>query len=396
MNVLVFTPTPTHPPIQGNRQRVFDICRAMQSAGAEITLLYYATEGVSPAEARQMRDAWGDVEVVFPRGFVHRQTLARYPGIDDWFDERILEAAGSLCRQKKFDLCVANYAWYSKIFEALPAEVIRVIDAHDIFGGRAEKFTELGLPPAWFHTSIAQESVGLDRADFVVAIQEHEAEALKNRTNSTVRVVGFLSSEQFLPVRRKVPGERLVVGYVGSGNPFNVASMLSFAEVVRRRQEVNEAVEFQVAGMVCNALTQAPHPFVLNGVMNSVRDFYRSVDVIINPMLGGTGLKIKSLEALSFGKPLIATADAMAGIASSHASHNLRNMDELLDALLQVAADPARLAEEETVSRRVFRDYREAQMGAFRSLWAEIESAVAERASGLGGSESLHQQWAVP
>ena len=35
INVLAFTPTPTHPPIQGNRQRVYDICRAIQSTGAQ-------------------------------------------------------------------------------------------------------------------------------------------------------------------------------------------------------------------------------------------------------------------------------------------------------------------------------------------------------------------------
>ncbi|MGH6878963.1 MAG: hypothetical protein ACREHV_16515, partial [Rhizomicrobium sp.] len=128
LNVLVFTPTPTHPPIQGNRQRVFDLCRAMQSAGAEVTVLHYATEGISPAAAREMREAWGDIEVVFPSGFVYGRSFVRWFGIDDWFDPKISIAAERLCETKQFDVCVVNYAWYSKIFESLPREVVRIID----------------------------------------------------------------------------------------------------------------------------------------------------------------------------------------------------------------------------------------------------------------------------
>src|ERR1700688_1596854 len=93
ISVLVFTPTPTHPPIQGNRQRVFDICRAMLSVGADITLLHYATEGLDVEEVRRMREAWGNIEVVFPRGFVPQHSLVRYPAIDDWYDKSIGDAA---------------------------------------------------------------------------------------------------------------------------------------------------------------------------------------------------------------------------------------------------------------------------------------------------------------
>src|SRR5215469_5152005 len=106
LNILVFTPTPTHPPIQGNRRRIFDLCRALQSMGAELTILYYATEGINASEARQMREAWGDLDVVFPRGFVPRRSLVRYPAVDDWYDESISAAVTRLCARKHFDVCI--------------------------------------------------------------------------------------------------------------------------------------------------------------------------------------------------------------------------------------------------------------------------------------------------
>lgn len=386
VNALVFTPTPTSPCIQGNRRRVADICRAMQGAGAELTMLYYSTDGISPAAARQMREEWGELHVVFPRGFTHRRSFVQHYGIDDWYDDEISQMVQKLCAEKQFDLCIVNYAWYSKLFQSLPERVVRVIDSHDVFGGRAENFRDLGLDPKWFHTSVEEETVGLERADFVVAIQDLEADILRERTRKPIHTVGYLATPDFLPLRDRQAAERLTVGYIGSGNPFNVACMLALAEEVVRRPDLRARVDIQVAGQICAALARNPHPFTLRGVVESAADFYRSVDVVINPMLGGTGLKIKSLEALSFGKPVVATADAMVGIPTDHVSHRLDSLSAMIDRLLYLADTPAALAEEAAVSRRVFSLQKRGQEQAFFSLWSEILAAIdMRRASNWNG-----------
>ncbi|HEX3663649.1 MAG TPA: glycosyltransferase [Rhizomicrobium sp.] len=379
LNVLVFTPTPTHPQTQGNRQRVFDMCRAMQGMGADITMLHYATEGVSAAAVRQMREAWGDIELVFPSGFVHRRSFVNHFGVDDWFDDKIAAVAESLLQNKQFDVCMVNYAWYSKLFEVLPRDVVRIIDAHDVFGGRAEYFAQIGLDPEWFHTSIEQESVGLDRADFVLAIQEQEAEILRARTRSPVHPVGFLEADGFLPLRKRAPGDRLVVGYIGSGNPFNVACMRVFAEELKTRPELRSRIEVRLAGKVCSAFERVPHPFTLVGVVDSVVDFYRSVDVMINPMRGGTGLKIKSQEALSSGKPFVASADAMTGIPATHPGHQFENNTAILDQLMLLAERPELLADEARISRATFTAHRRVQTDAFLRFWADVVTAARSR-----------------
>lgn len=379
VSVLVFTPVPTHPPTQGNRHRVFDMCRAMQSIGAELTVLHYATEGLGASDARGMRELWGDVEVVFPRGFAPKQSLARYPAIDDWFDPAIGEAAARLGAERRFDVCVANYAWYSAIFEYLPETVVRIIDTHDVFGGRAERFAEINIAPEWFHTSVTQEQIGLDRADFVVAIQDMEAETLRLRTTAQVRSIGFLSEPNFLAVSDRSTGRRLRVGYVGSGNPFNVFSILAFARAWLARPEAADQFEVHIAGPICAALAAIPHPFVAHGVVDMLAEFYQSIDVAINPMLGGTGLKIKSLEALSFGKPLVATSDSMVGIDSDHEGHQLRDGDQIVKRLCDLSQQPEQLAREAAISQKVFRRYRESQLQAFLDFWSKVQSEVAHR-----------------
>lgn len=378
-NVLVFSPTPTHPALQGNRQRVSDMCRAMQSVGAKVTLLYYATEPVSAKDALEMTRTWDTLEVIFPHTLEHRHSLVRHPAIDDWFDEEISTAISRLVSTKRFDVCVVNYVWYSKLLEVLPPNVVRLIDAHDVFGGRAEKFSEIGLDPAWFHTSVGQEGTGLDRADFVLAIQDQEARLLADRTSAQVVSVGWLSPDDFMPLREKHAGEPLLVGYLGSANPFNVASMLGFASAANSRSDALGKIEFRVAGPICDALRPMPHPFRLCGIVDSVPDFYRKIDVAINPMLGGTGLKIKSLEAMRYGKPLAATADAMTGISTRHSGHALSSPDAVLDRLQELATHNSLLAAEASVSREVYRRYQEEQLSAFRHLWSEVMESVRSR-----------------
>lgn len=376
ISVLVFTPTPTHPTIQGNRQRVFDICRAMQSMGADITLLYYAIDGLDANAAQRMKDMWGSLEVVFPRGFVPQHSLVRYPAIDDWFDNAISASALRLSTERRFDVCVTNYAWYSKIFASLPQSAIRVIDTHDVFGGRAHRFAEIDLAPEWFHTSVAEEGKGLDRADFVLAIQDIEAQTLQKRTTAQVQTVGLLSAPNYLPLARNHLRRRLKVGYVGSANPFNVSSILSFSRALQASPNAAAGFDVHLAGQICGAVPASPYPFVIHGIVDSIADFYQSVDVVVNPMLGGTGLKIKSLEALSYGKPLVATLDAMTGIDTSHEGHRLADVGQMVRRLQDLSETPARLTQEAAISRQVFESYRRAQLQAFSRFWSRIEQDV--------------------
>ncbi|HEY5049175.1 MAG TPA: glycosyltransferase family 4 protein [Rhizomicrobium sp.] len=347
--------------------------------GAELTVLYYATEGLSASEARRMKEAWGSVEVVYPRGFVPRSSLVRCPAIDDWYDKAVGAAAAILNAEKRFDACIVNYAWYSKIFESLLPDVVRIIDTHDVFGGRAEKFAAIDLAPQWFHTSIAQEKVGLDRADFVLAIQDVEAEILRQRTTSQVWTVGMLSAAEEMPATPYRVGRPLKVGYVGSGNPFNVSSMVSFARALQAAPAASRAFDVHLAGSICAALPAAPHPFITHGIVDSVSGFYRSMDVVVNPMLGGTGLKVKSLEALGFGKPLVATLDAMAGIDSRHDGHRFPDMEQVVRRLQALSGDPDRLLDEAEISRGVFESYRRMQLLAFSQFWSRLEQEIVGR-----------------
>ncbi len=64
----------------------------------------------------------------------------------------------------------------------------------------------------------------------------------------------------------------------------------------------------------------------------SASEIYRSGRVLINPILTGSGVKIKSIEMLTFGKPIVSTSEGVSGLP------------EAIKQYFRIANDPATFA----------------------------------------------------
>ena len=53
------------------------------------------------------------------------------------------------------------------------------------------------------------------------------------------------------------------------------------------------------------------------GIIQNTSVFYNSIDVALSPVRFGSGLKIKVFEALSYGKPVLATQHSIDGFPSN-------------------------------------------------------------------------------
>jgi len=363
--VLVVSPIPSHPRDQGNSARIFRLGKMFQLAGHPVHFVYFGLEGLTDRQADMHRRCWDRFYFIQPRGPAPEPSLRDYFHVDDWFDDRITELAVELCRRWDYSLCLANYVWCSKHLEALPDRVLKVIDTHDVFGDRHLVARAAGMEPVWFYTSKVLEAMALERADLVVAIQDEEAAYFRSICSKPVVTVGYAVPDFILPKGRRSAGERLRVGYLGSGNPFNLNSILAFQEAVLRHQELLRTHEFHLAGTICRSMDKVSNKvFKLWGVVDDVADFYREMDLLVNPMVGGTGLKIKSVEVLAYGKPLFATRDAMVGIASEDQGVVLHSPEDIVLALLR---------NDVQVSSRLHEDYRKTVVDAFLSLARQCE-----------------------
>jgi polysaccharide biosynthesis protein PslH len=365
--VLLVSPIPTHPQDQGNSARIYGFGRMLQSAGCIVHFLYYQTEGLTPAQRADMDACWDHFH---PLPTQPRPMAAGGNGqhqLDDWWDPAVAEAALALHKRWRFRAIVVNYVWFSALFDAFGNDVLKVLDTHDVFGGRADRFVAAGLAPEWYSTTQAEEARGLARADIVLAIQDEEAAYFRSLGLADVRVLGHT-----LALRNRAPkslgAAPITAGYLASGNPINVDS---FERLRRCLGGDAGAMRFVVAGAICRKLPPHPEPFAALGRLDHVDEFYDRVDLVLNPMTFGTGLKIKSVEALFQGLPLLATETAMTGLPVRHPCHRFASVEELAAGLGRIEAND--LAELAAASRACGAEYAAGVRAAFRGLVASIE-----------------------
>jgi glycosyltransferase involved in cell wall biosynthesis len=131
---------------------------------------------------------------------------------------------------------------------------------------------------------------------------------------------------------------RCHAGFIGGDYPFNLEGVIHFCThilpLIRRRCP---GFRFLVTGRVAAPLRLAA-PFwpgvELCDHVADAQTFYDQIRVSVVPLLSGTGVSIKTLEALRFGKPVVSTTVGARGVATGAGQP-----------LLDIADDPEAFAE---------------------------------------------------
>lgn len=325
MRIAIVSPVPTHPTNAGNRRRILSLVDSLQESGHQIQFLY---AGYEPADMAAMKARFGNrLHIVgterprvlrrfWPRAwrYVARRMglkMAYQWRVDDWLDPRIADAASDICAANDVETVILEYVFMSGVAERLPKSVRSVIDCHDLFGDRHSVYLKNGLRPDWFSTSIVEEDRALDRANAVIAIQDAEALELSGRIKADVFCVGPMMP---IPEHPLPDPESETLLFVGSRNPLNTAAIRVFVQDVWPLILAEmPAAELLLAGE-CGMQDAWPQGVRCLGNLPSIESAYREGSVVINPVSAGTGFPIKTIEAFSFGRPLVTAPMGMRGL----------------------------------------------------------------------------------
>ncbi|MFP4500598.1 MAG: glycosyltransferase family 4 protein [Candidatus Hydrogenedentota bacterium] len=388
--LLVVSPTPTHPPSAGNRARILSMVEAFAKMGIEVHFVHLARD---PADDDAMRAYWGErytkVKYQWPpktaaanwgrwgrmtrrlRAWLTGDTYSVYNwDLDDWYNDHLDGVVRELHAREHFDAVLAEYVFLSRVLLDFP-DTLKIIDTHDVFADRFQQFLDNNEKPVFFSTSPKQEGRGLDRADVVIAIQEAEAAHYRRITRAKVITVGHL-----LPVgaSQSAPNAAHVL-FVGSPNSVNVHGAQFFmTEVMPLLRERIPEAKLVLAGRVCENLEDAGDCVKL-GALDDLDEAYAQADVVVNPRKFGTGLSIKSIEALAHGKPLVATRPGCSGMEDGIGTAFLLAEDApaFADAVARILEDHAlyaRLSEAGIAYARKHNDANLAELkGVLAPLW---------------------------
>jgi hypothetical protein len=314
--ILIVAPVPTHPSTAGNRSSIVNYCEFIESLGYEVYYFYVSDGKQTDEEVTLMTEYWQDRLHIFIPQFksyrIKRKMFGYLRGsknnlsykIDDWYPYGLTNKVKQFNNQHNFDVIWVNYIWLSKLLTHINAK-IKVLDTHDVFSYKYEK---TGL--RWFSTSANEESKALSRADYIVAVQENEGTYLQQLTTKKVVV-----TYRPFPYKRTDLCSNDNVLFFSGNNKHNVDGINKFInEVFEKLKAKIPGVKLLIGGGICDGFNTSDKQIVLLGKFSQIEDFYKQGDIVINPVYQGTGLKVKTFEALSLQKILVTHPHNIIGV----------------------------------------------------------------------------------
>lgn len=210
------------------------------------------------------------------------------------------------------DFVITNFAWTASIFDAVSPNVCKILDIHDVQHVRGKVHKAVTGEDNYI-TSLATEMEAIRKADYVLAIQADDKDlVIKESGRNNVIFCGHAKK---ITEAASAHDANHCMLFVGNKYPPNTIGLMQFLEkswpYIRSR--VPDATLF-VVGTVADDLSDAPEGVNILGKVPDIDPIYEDVALVINPVEFGSGLNIKSVEALCHGRCLVTTDFGLRGL----------------------------------------------------------------------------------
>ncbi|MBX9635873.1 MAG: glycosyltransferase family 4 protein [Magnetospirillum sp.] len=135
------------------------------------------------------------------------------------------------------------------------------------------------------------------------------------------------------------------LGMIGASGLFNMEAVLFLAEEVlpRLRRRIPD-IKVLIAGGICRQigdLFKGDAAITLVPWFDGLDEFYGQVEVVVVPLLSGTGVSIKSLEAAWLGSAMVSTPTGVRGLELADERHFLQadDADQFADMVARLLGD---------------------------------------------------------
>lgn len=313
--VLILSLTPTPPVSSGSQKCILEYCELLKRTGADVYFLYI--EGKEKAH-EQLKSYWGNrlfiykrnqIFNIIKRGLIEsRKKVTGYNLIDDLYPIGLTNYVKSLQNKYSFDAIIINYVVLSKLFDSRLAAK-QILYTHDCL---SFKKLRLGMNQFWIDLMPNQEAKGLQRCDMVLSIQENESKyfAYLHPKGDIKTVYSYFKANPQPLTKNK----NLL--FLSGKSELNLNGINYFIEdIFPLVIEKEPDTQLIIGGRICEMLPRFDNPHIKAiGLVDKEESFYGMGDIAINPIYQGTGLKIKTFEALSYGKVTIVHPHSAEGV----------------------------------------------------------------------------------
>jgi|GEM_PF-1711958 len=253
----------------------------------------------------------------------------------DWYDDELIILLPNIIKQYHIHNIQLDCTQILYLSKYLPDNLYKIFVAYDIstisFWRRLSELRSLVQIVIhsfrWLEVFFF-ELFYLSKFNLIIAMSSIDQSWFKKifRAKNTLVIPNGVSQTSFL---KKKPGRFLNLGYIGSFNhPPNrsaikyfiseIAPILEKKRVKFRYYIVGANNPRDVKNLIENSTLRHPESIINLGRIPYPKKFYQLIDILIAPIFSGSGTRVKILEALSYGIPVITTTVGSEGINISN------------------------------------------------------------------------------
>lgn len=309
------------PPDQGNRRRVYNFIKLIQNRGYIVDYLYY---GHVRPEIQKMCECLGEGQFIYcqlkydnPYIWHSRWSMfGRFAPLyrtDSLYAPEIAKKVNILLKKKRYSILWLEYIMQSKLFDFIETPIVKVIDTHDRFAYRNFRLYPYANSNVGYSITYSGERKALERADYVIAIQKTEETYFNNLLKGKKTEVVTIGDSH--NVVKNDLNDSHDICFVGSINELNIDGINWFVHQVLPliMNKVNDC-RLLIAGRICESIHVQGKNIVCLGCVDNLDEVYRDCRVVVNPVRAGTGLNIKTIEAVAHCKPIVSTSAGVRGL----------------------------------------------------------------------------------
>lgn len=373
MRILFLSPRQATPTRSGAKLREFHLMRALGSSG-ELTYLYFSDPGAEPLTTADLPFCHRVVAIPKPPAYGLRNNVLGLTGrwplpILNYTSGEMRAAVARETASSSFDLIhleSIHMVRYALAVSAQKPLARTVYDWHNIESEAMHRYSESAVSPArrWYARITANKMEAVERqilgsAFGHIVCSERERQQLRRiAPGARIEVIeNGVDTRQFEEVAADEGGApeggalRLI--FVGAMDYFpNSDAAVFFAKdiwprVLQRLGNAELTIVGANPGPIVRALGELPG-ITVTGTVPDVRPWYRGALAAVVPLRTGGGTRLKILEAMAAGVPVVSTPLGAEGLDVSDGKNallvNSGDTQGWVDRLGELAESPARRA----------------------------------------------------